>query len=275
MKQINYINCSNYIRLVGAKVISEKYLRVSEEDKDDPLDGEKEKEEEKIPKLVLLLTKGGEEFENFMIKSKDELISIVIQVAATMAMGEEMLELEHRDAHVSNILIEKTNEEDLEYYIGGKKIIVKSNKILIKMIDFGKSRIRNGTELVYCDDWDIESNEPNETEEHGDLHYKIYPRMNEIIGGNWKNYFPETNVLWIRYLIQILSRFDGSGLASEDPGTQAFQKAEESNKKQLAPEDGKEVAEKFFDAIKNCKTAGEFVFQLYEDSYFHYILKKV
>uniref|UniRef100_A0A914PWT3 non-specific serine/threonine protein kinase n=1 Tax=Panagrolaimus davidi TaxID=227884 RepID=A0A914PWT3_9BILA len=234
------------------------YLRVSEEDKNDPDDGKKEKQEEDVPKLLLLLSKGGSELENFMVKTKDELITIVIQVAATMAMGEEMLELEHRDAHV--FLVEETKEEELGFFIRGKKFIVKSNNILIKLIDFGKSRLQNGNEVLFCDDWELESNESNPTEGRGELHYQIYPRMNEIIGGNWKGYYPATNILWIRYLIEILSGFDSSGLASEDPGTQAFQEAKRSKKKQITPKIGEEVAKKFFDAIKNCKAAGEFVF---------------
>uniref|UniRef100_A0AC35FKM1 Uncharacterized protein n=1 Tax=Panagrolaimus sp. PS1159 TaxID=55785 RepID=A0AC35FKM1_9BILA len=73
MKAINYIKCSNFIRL----------------DKYDAFDGEKEKEEENVPKFVLHDTKVGRELENYMIKSKEELLTIVIQVATTMAMREE------------------------------------------------------------------------------------------------------------------------------------------------------------------------------------------
>uniref|UniRef100_A0AC35GCU6 Protein kinase domain-containing protein n=1 Tax=Panagrolaimus sp. PS1159 TaxID=55785 RepID=A0AC35GCU6_9BILA len=201
MKTVNSINCPNFIRLAGASVIHGKFLRVFEENKDDEKDGEKEKAEEKVPKLVLLLTKGGEELENFVIKSKNELIAIVIQVAATMAMGEQMVELEHRDAHVSNILIENTEEEEIEFTIYGKKYAVKTMKIMIKFIDFGKSRLRDGNEILFCNDWKMDSNEPNESNDSEgprELHYETYPRMNEITGGNWKNYHPGTNVEWLK-----------------------------------------------------------------------------
>uniref|UniRef100_A0AC35GBQ7 Non-specific serine/threonine protein kinase n=1 Tax=Panagrolaimus sp. PS1159 TaxID=55785 RepID=A0AC35GBQ7_9BILA len=129
MKQINKILCSNFIKLIGAS--------------------EKEKAEENIPKLVLLLTKGGKELEYIMIKAKEDLIAIVIQVAATMAMGNE---------------------------------------------------------IIFSKDWDMESNESNETEEPDELHYKIYDKMNEITCGNWKDYFPETNILWFGYLIEKAAR---------------------------------------------------------------------
>uniref|UniRef100_A0AC35FI95 Non-specific serine/threonine protein kinase n=1 Tax=Panagrolaimus sp. PS1159 TaxID=55785 RepID=A0AC35FI95_9BILA len=226
MQAINNIKCSNFIRLVGASIKYGKFLRVSEEDKNDPDDGENEKKEENVPKLVLLLSKGGSELENFVIKTKEELITIVIQVATTMAMGKQLLEFERRDAHVSNILVGKTKEKELEYFIGGKKCFVKSNNILIKLIDFAN-------QLVYCDDWEFDSNESNQTKEDDELHLKIYDLMNNVTGGNWKDYHPGTNVLWIRYLIQILSRFDSSGSASKDPGTQAFQEAKRRNNQRL------------------------------------------
>uniref|UniRef100_A0A914Q0C0 non-specific serine/threonine protein kinase n=1 Tax=Panagrolaimus davidi TaxID=227884 RepID=A0A914Q0C0_9BILA len=177
-------------------------------------------------------------------------------------MGEEMVELEHRDAHVSNILIENTKEEEIEFAINGKKCAVKTMKIMIKIIDFGKSRLRNGNEILFCNDWHIESNGSNETEEPGELHYEIYPQMNEITGGNWKDYFPKTNVLWLGYLIEILTRFNSSGLDSECLATEAFQKA--SKKKQTDEdirkerEERKEIAMEFNAAIKNCNTADIF-----------------
>uniref|UniRef100_A0A914QGK4 non-specific serine/threonine protein kinase n=1 Tax=Panagrolaimus davidi TaxID=227884 RepID=A0A914QGK4_9BILA len=192
-------------------------------------------------------------------------------------MGEEMVELEHRDAHVSNILIENTKEEEIEFTINGKKWAVKTMKIMIKFIDFGKSRLRNGDEILFCNDWHIESNGSNGTEEPRELHYEIYPRMNEITGGNWKDYHPGTNVLWLGYLIEILTRFNSSGSDSECLPTEAFQKASEKKQNdediRKEREERKEIAEEFHAAIKKCTTAGEFFSKLTASKYFNSFFK--
>uniref|UniRef100_A0AC35FG55 Non-specific serine/threonine protein kinase n=1 Tax=Panagrolaimus sp. PS1159 TaxID=55785 RepID=A0AC35FG55_9BILA len=256
MKETNKILCSTFIKLIGASIIQGTYLRVSEEDKNDANDGEKEIAEKNVPKLILLLTKGGKELENFLVKSKEELITIVIQVAATMAMGEEMLELEHRDANVSNILVEETKEVVLEYLINGKKFILNSSRIMIKIIDFGKSRLRNGNEIIFSNDWEMDLSESNQSQKHDELHYEIYDQMNKDIGGNWRNYLPATNVLWLLYLIEILTHFDTSLKRSRYPGTKAFQGAE---KKPIDAKIRKETAKEFFDAIKKCASAGDII----------------
>uniref|UniRef100_A0AC35GLY1 Non-specific serine/threonine protein kinase n=1 Tax=Panagrolaimus sp. PS1159 TaxID=55785 RepID=A0AC35GLY1_9BILA len=269
MKKVNNILCSNFIKLIGASIVTGKYLRVSE-------DRKKEKEEANVPKLALLLSKGGKELEYFLVKTKEELISIIIQVAATMTMGEQMVELEHRDAHVSNILIENTEEEEIEFVITGKKYAVKTMNIMIKIIDFGKSRLRNGNEILFCNDWQIESNESNENGEPRELHYEIYPRMNEITGGNWKDYFPKTNVLWLEYLIEILTRYNSDLSTSEFCATEAFprtkkKQTDEDNRKER---ERKEIAEKFYAAIKKCNTAGEFFTKLTASKYFNSFFKR-
>uniref|UniRef100_A0A914QUD5 Protein kinase domain-containing protein n=1 Tax=Panagrolaimus davidi TaxID=227884 RepID=A0A914QUD5_9BILA len=104
----------------------------------------KDREENEYLKAVFMIEMGGQQLEEYLINTPEEFLSIFSQVCSFMATGEKMLELEHRDAHVSNILVEKTAKEGSQIVLNSKKYFVKNKNILVKLIDFGQSRIRDG-----------------------------------------------------------------------------------------------------------------------------------
>lgn len=65
--------------------------------------------------ISLELGNGGQDLEAFIFQNATEALSVFIQIALTLAVGEKSLNFEHRDMHWGNILISKTKEKIMYY----------------------------------------------------------------------------------------------------------------------------------------------------------------
>ncbi|CAI2351639.1 unnamed protein product [Caenorhabditis sp. 36 PRJEB53466] len=148
-------------------------------------------------KFILYVTaNGGKDLEDFVLESEEELRSILVQLLISMQVAEKVLEFEHRDLHLGNVLIDRSGVEQLQYKINGHKVDVSAHKVKVNIIDFTLSRISKEGTTVFPD---LE-NDPEIFEGSGDPQFDVYREMRKNNGGNWMKFDARTNLMWIKYL---------------------------------------------------------------------------
>ncbi|CDW59538.1 Serine [Trichuris trichiura] len=150
--------------------------------------------------VLLCMENGGVSLENFKLTSLEEAKSILQQMIFTLALLEKALKFEHRDLHVSNILVRGTKVDYLEYIIDGDRLTVPSAGLLCCMVDFTLSRLQIDDQVIYAD----LSSHSHIFSGSGEMQFYVYPLMRKIIG-SWETFNPRTNVLWIAYLADFLA----------------------------------------------------------------------
>eukprot|EP00911_Craspedida_sp_UC1_P002713 UC1_evm1s1992 len=138
--------------------------------------------------------------------------AVLQQVCAALAVAEAALEFEHRDLHISNILVKTCNEDaELEYALNGENFQVPTEGVQASIIDFTLSRMRVPTAATAADP----SSEDSEDKVHyldleqdawifdgmGDLQFDVYRKMRKITRKDWRAHRPKTNIYWLHYLL--------------------------------------------------------------------------
>ncbi|KAK3590073.1 hypothetical protein CHS0354_041116 [Potamilus streckersoni] len=139
---------------------------------------------------------GGKDLESFKFENFLEAKSILVQVIYSLAVAEEALQFEHRDLHWGNVLVQRTDRQEIEYKILGVEQIIPSHGVEVSIIDFTLSRLQKDGCTVYCDLAKDETLFAGK----GDYQFEVYRLMKEENGNNWELFNPHTNVLWIHYL---------------------------------------------------------------------------
>ena len=100
-----------------------------------------------------------------------EVLSVVSQVAGALAVGEavsvlntraiqecndtvdsvlQALEFEHRDLHMSNVLVTRTTEESFLFRLKGEDFIIQSHGVKATILDYTLSRMKQGECSLVC-----------------------------------------------------------------------------------------------------------------------------
>lgn len=152
--------------------------------------------------VVFVVADGGVDLEHFEPESYQEIQSILLQATLTLAVAEEACCFEHRDLHWGNILITRDGTESVTYRLRGVDITVKTAGVKVTLIDFTLSRlIGPENQVAFCD---LSADPEIFNGPKGDPQAETYRRMMKATRGEWKSYCPFTNVLWIRYLVEIV-----------------------------------------------------------------------
>lgn len=86
---------------------------------------------------------GGKTLERSKI-TIEQLESVLLQVACSLAVAELELEFEHRDLHCDNVLVNATEQEFVEFVLHNRKIRVRTAGVKASVIDYTLSRTRIG-----------------------------------------------------------------------------------------------------------------------------------
>ncbi|KAI3806484.1 hypothetical protein L1987_22391 [Smallanthus sonchifolius] len=144
--------------------------------------------------VVFVQEHGGQDLESFVLLNFNEARSLLVQVAMALAVAEAAFEFEHRDLHWFS-------SETLQFILDGKKMIVKTYRLVASIIDFTLSRINTGERVLFLD----LSLDPGLFEgPKGDKQSETYRKMKQVTKDCWEGSFPKTNVLWLQYLVDIL-----------------------------------------------------------------------
>ncbi|CAG2104587.1 unnamed protein product [Medioppia subpectinata] len=80
-----------------------------------------------------------------------QVLSVIKQVIIGLAVAEGAVELEHRDLHESNILIQETSEMDIQFIHNSKCYSIESHGLEATIIDTTFSRIKLNDSVFYKD----------------------------------------------------------------------------------------------------------------------------
>ncbi|BAT86147.1 Serine/threonine-protein kinase haspin-like protein [Vigna angularis] len=151
--------------------------------------------------VVFVQEHGGKDLEGFALLNFDEARALLAQVTAGLAVAESAFEFEHRDLHWGNILVGRSDSEELQFTLDGRKMLVKTYGLIISIIDFTLSRINTGDRILYLD---LSSDPDLFKGPKGDKQSETYRKMKEVTEDWWEGSCPKTNVLWLIYLVDIL-----------------------------------------------------------------------
>jgi len=84
-----------------------------------------------------------------MTITSTQLLSVIKQIIIGLAVAEGGLEFEHRDLHLSNILIHETSNEKIEFIHNSESYFVESEGLEAIIIDTTFSRIKIGIYFIY------------------------------------------------------------------------------------------------------------------------------
>ncbi|XP_044004020.1 MATH and LRR domain-containing protein PFE0570w [Aphidius gifuensis] len=147
--------------------------------------------------ISLELGNGGQDLEAFIFQNATEALSVFIQIALTLAVGEKSLNFEHRDMHWGNILISKTKETIMYYKFDDEEFQYSCQGIKVSIIDFTLSRITHKGCSMYND----LSLDPSLFTAVGEYQFDVYRLMKAKLENDWKRYEPSTNILWLHYTL--------------------------------------------------------------------------
>ncbi|KAJ6217858.1 hypothetical protein RDWZM_009015 [Blomia tropicalis] len=198
--------------------------------------------------LVLVMKYGGQSLWDLLQATDsnrlmaDQLISICYQITMALWVAEAVLQFEHRDLHMCNVLVKRTKKASIEYKYRSNKYRVKSYGIKICLIDNTFSRIAMAGVPYYTNlsarlrDM-VHKTEPEE-------HEVAYAEMYRLIGDCWRDWFPITNLIWMRQMFTTLAH------------TETFRTEADHHHKM--------IIERLIQLTSKCSNVAEYVTQLYK-----------
>ena len=181
---------------------------------------------------IFVQSNGGVDLESFKPRNFDEVKSILLQVALTLAVAENACQFEHRDLHWGNVLVKREgsagNPRRLECTMNDVDISVDTCGVLVELIDFTLSRLAKGsdsTDVVFCD---LSADPEIFNGPEGDLQADAYRRMRDTVfqrneaSSPWEGHVPQTNAIWLEYLAGIMLHHKGKWKASEKEALEGF-----------------------------------------------------
>ncbi|XP_077520459.1 uncharacterized protein LOC144130407 isoform X2 [Amblyomma americanum] len=127
-----------------------------------------------------------------------QAISIIGQVACTLAVAERELQFEHRNLHEDNIKVIPSTSKNQHFLIDGRTCCVKGSGIKVTLFDDNFSRITYNNKIIM------------RMRNYSRVYKEktaIYLTMERIIKDRWDVFHPETNALWLAYLCGHLSDY--------------------------------------------------------------------
>lgn len=145
---------------------------------------------------VIALENGGVDLEHFDIATWAQACEIFDKIVETLAIGEEKREFEHRDLHWGNVLIRPSAD---------------SGSLRITIIDYTLSRAMVDDQLSNIAFYGFQDRAIFEAD-GDDYQFEIYRLMRDSLTDgseqeldeDWTQYHPNTNVLWLHYLVDKL-----------------------------------------------------------------------
>ncbi|XP_077534676.1 serine/threonine-protein kinase haspin-like [Haemaphysalis longicornis] len=127
-----------------------------------------------------------------------QAVSIIGQVACTLAVAERELEFEHRNLNEENIIVLPSTSKNQHFLIDGRTCCVKGSGLKVTLFDDYLSRMTVHNQVIM-------------RMRNYNCVYKektaIYLTMERIIKDRWDVFHPETNARWLAYLCGHLSDY--------------------------------------------------------------------
>ncbi|KAG2436314.1 hypothetical protein HXX76_006625 [Chlamydomonas incerta] len=191
----------------------------------------------------------------------DQLRSVLLQVAVSLAVSEAALAFEHRDLHWGNVLIRPHAPPDgsagtMTARLRGHTLKVSSCGLVATIIDFTNSRLQaaDGT-LAFCD---LEADQAVFEGTRGDVQFDTYRWMRSAVDRDWSARCPETNCLWLSYLAEVLAQQFGGGAGGGAKGPAGSKKGAAAPGLKLSAAQKREMRE-FRKRAVACSSCGDLI----------------
>lgn len=129
---------------------------------------------------VLVMQDCGIDLEKYQFENQYQFFDFIDQLLSVICKLENKFKFEHRDMHWGNIMIKDSQ---------------------LFLVDFNFSRLEID-KIVYTDlnehEWIFEG------DRGADIQFGVYKEIRESCKSNWLAFNPESNLFWIRYLLQKL-----------------------------------------------------------------------
>ena len=147
------------------------------------------------------MANGGTDLQNFELRSPAEARALLLHVALPLAAAEQACEYEHRDLHAGNVLVKRVprGPTTKACTLRGVRYAAATEGLEVTLIDFTLSRAtrRDSAEAAFCN---LEDDPAIFRGDVGNCQFDTYRRMRQAVRGNWAQYKPKTNALWMFYL---------------------------------------------------------------------------
>ncbi|KAF6212754.1 hypothetical protein GE061_010462 [Apolygus lucorum] len=153
--------------------------------------------------IVIEQANGGRDLENYSFSTAKQVVSIFKQVVFALAVAECAMEFEHRDLHWANVLVSRTKEMQVSFWLRGVEHKIKTDGVKATIIDYSLSRMKYRD--VYPMFLDL-SKDPDLFIGTGDFQFDVYRQMKKDVGNDWKKHVPKTNVRWLHYLVDKMQK---------------------------------------------------------------------
>lgn len=90
--------------------------------------------------IILELENAGGDLESVKFLNSIQSNSVFLQVTLSLAIAEKVYQFEHRDLHWGNILVQTTEETEIEFKLEGKIIKIPTYGVQATIIDYTLSR---------------------------------------------------------------------------------------------------------------------------------------
>lgn len=138
-----------------------------------------------------------------------QLISVLIQTIVGLAIAENIYLYEHRDLHVSNILIKRTTNESIPFILDGQRYNITSYGIKATIIDATFSRLTHNGKVYFRDlTSTLRAYSSKKTPTRMSLQNRSYRQMVRVTRNKWDDFTPKTNLIWLTYLCETLMKND-------------------------------------------------------------------
>ncbi|RWS13816.1 hypothetical protein B4U79_17327 [Dinothrombium tinctorium] len=158
--------------------------------------------------MIYEMIDGGITLSSVKALSPKEGIGICAQLLAAFTVAEVSLQFEHRDLHLSNILLSLTEERVLKYKVDNKPFEIPIFRWKVMIIDFTFARISIDDETAVFSD--LSNLALNKLKVESLL--QVYEKQKELCKGSWDKFYAKTNISWLEYAIgEVIKRIENYG----------------------------------------------------------------
>lgn len=137
----------------------------------------------------------------------EQLTSVLVQVIVGLAIAENVYLYEHRDLHVSNILIKRTSNESIPFVLEGQRYKIVSYGVKATIIDATFSRLTHNGRVYFRDlTSTLRAYGTKKTPSKMSLQNRSYRQMVRVTKNKWEEFTPKTNLIWLTYLCETLMK---------------------------------------------------------------------
>lgn len=134
----------------------------------------------------------------------EQLFGVAQQLIFGLACAERQFNFEHRDLHISNILIKRTKKPEVEFIIDNQIYKLSTNGYRCFIVDMTFSRLTVNNQVFYKDLSSVLYKRQDDENKKLKMQDMVYQMMRDEIGDNWQRFRPRTNLHWLVYVLKTI-----------------------------------------------------------------------